>query len=458
MLTAVESERAVLAAIIYDRHALPLVAPRLKPYHFSDPAYEAIYAAACDLYDEGKPADLTTLAETLRKRDQLGLAPVSLLGSLQGDLATADILHLDTYCDEIIEAWTRKETMRAASEAMREGSDPGVPSATIISNLETKLLALTVGKYRKSAVTLGEALVDAFTAIETASKAGGIQGVATGFCDLDDLLGGLRGGQLVVLAARPGVGKSSMATCIAANAALSQDKGVTIFSLEMNAREVASRMLSQQSRVEGHKISRGKVWDTEWPLLVQTGGTLGPSRILIDDSTLLTPTALRAKASAAKVRGYGDLLIVDYLGLMRGDRKYESRNVEIGEISGSLLALAKDLDVPVLALSQLNRATERDERRPELHDLRDSGSLEQDAHIVMFLYRSKEDVGKPTEVLVKKNRAGRIGTVLLEWNPSITRFEDYKEVYVAGPVARWRCADARRPLSLRRTGDNGRRA
>jgi replicative DNA helicase len=196
----------------------------------------------------------------------------------------------------------------------------------------------------------------------------------------------------------------------------------------MNAREVASRILSQQSRVPGHHISQGRVGEHEWRLIVDTGTLLGPTKILIDDSTALSPTSLRAKASAAKVRGMCDLLIVDYIGLMRGDRKYESRNVEIGEISGGLMALAKDLDVPVLALSQLNRASERDERRPDLHDLRDSGSLEQDAHIVMFLYRSKEDDGKPTEVLVKKNRAGRIGTVLLEWTPSITRFDDYEGV------------------------------
>jgi len=197
--------------------------------------------------------------------------------------------------------------------------------------------------------------------------------------------------------------------------------------LEMNSREVAYRLLAQESRVAGHKITRGQMHDGEWKLIVEASSILAPSKILIDDSTALNPTELRAKCSAAKVRGFLDLIIVDYIGLMRCDRRRESQNVEIGEISSALLGMAKDFDVPVLALSQLNRAAERDERRPELHDLRDSGSLEQDAHIVMFLYRGKSENDDKTEVLVKKNRAGRTGTVYLGWNPSITRFEDYKE-------------------------------
>jgi len=230
MLSALESERAILAAVLYDPTALPLVAHRLKPFHFADRANEAIYQAAIDLYDDGKPVDLTTLAELLRKRSQDKMVSIAYLGELQGHLATASVLYLDTYTAEIIEAYTRKEVIRASSAAIADGQRPEIPSSAIIAGLETRLMELTTGQNRKSAVTIGEALTDAITHIERASKEGGIQGIATGFKDLDDLLGGLRGGQLVLLAARPGVGKSSMATCIAAHAAIANGKGVALFS------------------------------------------------------------------------------------------------------------------------------------------------------------------------------------------------------------------------------------
>ncbi len=414
-----------MASIMQDTAAIGLVADRLRPEHLDSPQHRACYEAMLDLYKASAPIDITTVTAALGQRKALSVVGASFVGGLHDDAISTAPGAIEHHLAIVVESHAKRSLHLATGTARAKLEDDTTKSLDVMSDLSGTIADLSQNLESKHASHIRDLLPGTFEEIQRASKSEGVLGVASGFADLDDLLGGFRPGQLCILAARPAVGKSSLATNIAANVGIVGEKSVVLFSLEMATNEVVMRMLSSEARVAGHKVSRGQLDDTDWPLLTDASTTLAGSGVIIDDSTALTPTALKAKCQAIRARWGLDLIIVDYLGLMRGERKYENRNNEVSEISWALKALAKDMDVPVPALSQFSREVERQQRRPILADLRDSGSLEQDADVVMFLHRP-EDEGY-TELIVAKNRGGRIGTVLLDWEAQYTRFDDYKE-------------------------------
>lgn len=421
----IEAERAVLGACMTTSDAWVEAAGLLQPSDFYRHAHRLIFAAMIRLSTARVEIDLVTVKNELLKCDELEAVngPSYVAGLTDGVPRSTNVAH---YARIVREKAALRTLIDGAQVMLRSAYDAAQDVDQILGQAEATLLGLsdrTAAQGFEAMRTIAQRGMDAIDL--AAQRKARVLGVPSGFRDLDDLTLGWRPGKLVTIAARPGVGKSSFAGNIAAHAALA-GFATGIASLEMEKDELFMRQLSSLARVDGHRLTGGYLSDGDWSRIAAHVGALAEAPLFIDETPALTLLEVKSRARRLKVEHGLKLLIVDYLQLMRPSEKRENRTLEIASITGGLKALAKELKIPVLMLSQLSRDVERRGGRPRLSDLRDSGSIEQDSDIVIFLHRDIGADGQmdgPTEVIVSKHRGGPVGTVTLTWHPEQTRFD-----------------------------------
>ena len=424
-----DAEQAVLGSMLTDNDAVMAAVEVLKEDAFYREDNKIIYQAILNLYSKSEPIDIITLKdelESMGKFEQVG--GFEYLASLPDKVPTT--ANVQKYIKIVEEKSVLRNLIKTANEIIDLGYDPSENVEDIMEGAEKKIFNILQDKNQKGYVPIKDILVDSFTQLEELyNRKQHITGVPTGFADLDYKTAGLHGSELILIAARPAMGKSAFALNIAANAALNANTPVAIFSLEMSKEQMVNRILCSEAMVDSNKVRTGKLEDEDWAKLASKIGPLSETGIFIDDTPGISITEIRAKCRKLKLEKNIGLVVIDYLQLIQGsNRRNGSREQEIAEISRSLKILAKELNVPVIALSQLSRAVEqRPDHRPMLSDLRESGAIEQDADIVMFLYRDdyyNEDSEKKNvaEVIIAKHRGGSTGTVDLGWLGSYTKF------------------------------------
>jgi len=428
-----EAERSVLGAILLDSELLSELDGHLDPDDFYQGRHRHIFRAMLTLGAAGSPIDLLTLTEYLRDHDQLSESGgVDYLGSLDTEVPNA--AHATSYAQIVREKAALRRMIQAASAIQSEAlAGPG-SVAEFLDRAEASVFGVSQSQEDKHLTKVGSVAQEVFRVLEERhAHAGEITGVSTGFSDLDRKTSGLQPGDLLILAARPSMGKTALALNIASNAALRANAKVAVFSLEMTTLSLVMRLYSSVGRVKADHIRTGRFVDSDWQLLGKAAEKLQDAGLYIDDTPAITLSQLRSKSRRLKARDGLDLIMVDYLQLMRGP-KSDSREQEIASISRGLKELAKELEVPVLALSQLNRSVEsRKDKRPMLSDLRESGAIEQDADVILFIhredrYRSGSDEGEVdrlAELLIAKQRNGPTGMVELYFFDEYTRFDNY---------------------------------
>ncbi|HUX85827.1 MAG TPA: replicative DNA helicase [Chloroflexota bacterium] len=434
----IEAERAVLGSLLIDSEAIGEIASFLKPEDFYRERHRVIYSARNDLYDRREPGDLVTLVDELRRRGQLeAVGGVSYLTELASDVPTAT--HVEYYAHIIERCALMRRLIDAAGQIATIGYENPSDVDDALDRAEQALFQISQRRVSQDFTALREALREYFDTIEYLHQhRGEVVGVPTGFHDLDQLTGGLHASDLLIIAGRPGVGKTGFALSLIRNAATRFGAPSAIFSLEMSTEQLVQRLLCMEAAVDSQRIRSGFIDEFEWRRISEAFGVLSDAPIYIDDSAAISTTELRMKARRLKAEHDLKVIVVDYLQLMQG-RGLENRVQEVSEISRSLKALARELDVPVIALSQLSRAVEsRQDHRPVLSDLRESGSIEQDADIVMFihreeLYNPQTDRKNVADIIIAKHRNGPVGQIPVRFFPSQTRFADL-EVY-RQPVA-----------------------
>lgn len=429
----VEAERSVLGALLIDSEAISEIASFLKPEDFYREPHRFVYAARLDLYERREPGDLVTLVDELRRRNQLdAVGGVSYLTELVNDVPTT--AHVEYYAHIVERAAIMRRLIGSAGRIAGIGYENPSDVDEALDRAEQELFQVSQRRVSQDFTSLREALRAYFETIEYLHQhKGEVVGVPSGFHDLDQLTGGLHASDLVIIAGRPGVGKTGFALSLIRNAATRFGAASAIFSLEMSTEQLVQRLLCMEAAVDSQRIRSGFIDEFEWRRISEAFGVLSDAPIFIDDTAGITTNELRMKARRLKTEHDLKLIVVDYLQLMQG-RGLQNRVQEVTEISRSLKVLARELDVPVIALSQLSRAVEsRQDHRPVLSDLRESGSIEQDADIVMFIHR--EELYNPTtdrkniaDIILAKHRNGPIGQIPIRFFPSQTRFADL-EVY-----------------------------
>ena len=423
----VQAEQAVLGLMLVDKDAVLTVIEMLKPDDFYKPEHEEIYGAVLDLYEASKAIDLLTLNEQLRLRGKYDIINgFEYLVSLTNPMYS--ISNVEYYADIVREKSILRKLIKSANKIAKDSYEAKEDAVAITEQAEKDIFNIIQHKDSSYAL-IKDVLVDTFDNLERlASQEQGIIGVPSGFADLDFKTLGFLPGQLIVVAARPAMGKSAFALNILTNAALKANKSVVYFSLEMGKEELVNRILAAEAMVDSNKIRSGKLEDEDWISLTNASGVLSEAKIILDDSAGFSPIELRARCRKLKMEHDIGLIVIDYLQLMDASKTNASRQADISEISRSLKVLAREIGVPIIALSQLSRAPEqRPDHRPMLSDLRESGSIEQDADMVMFLYRDdyynpETDKKNVAEVILAKNRAGSTGTVELLWLGQYTKF------------------------------------
>ena len=423
----VQAEQAVLGLMLVDKDAVLTVLEILKPDDFYKVEHEEIYGAILDLYEASKAIDLLTLKEQLRLRGKYDIINgFEYLVSLTNPMYS--ISNVEYYADIVREKSILRKLIKSANKIAKESYEAKEEAVVITEQAEKEIFNIIQHKDSSYAL-IKEVLVDTFDNLEKlASQEQGVIGVPSGFADLDSRTLGFLPGQLIVVAARPAMGKSAFALNILSNAALKANKAVVYFSLEMGKEELVNRILAAEAMVDSNKIRSGKLEDEDWINLTNASGILSEAKIILDDSAGFSPIELRARCRKLKMEHDIGLIVIDYLQLMDASKSNASRQADISEISRSLKVLAREIGVPIIALSQLSRAPEqRPDHRPMLSDLRESGSIEQDADMVMFLYRDdyynpETDKKNVAEVILAKNRAGSTGTVELLWLGQYTKF------------------------------------
>ena len=395
-----------------------------------------IYSAIMNLYNRGEPIDIITLKSELSSMGKFdAVGGLEYLAELPEKVPTT--ANVDKYIKIVEEKATLRTLIRTANELITLGYDPTQEVEELMDNAEKKIFGVMQKRSQKTYSSMKDILVDTFIELEELyNRKEHVTGVPTGFIDLDYKTAGLHGSELILVAARPAMGKSAFALNIATNAAVRAKTPVAIFSLEMSKEQMANRILCSEALVDSNKVRTGKVEDDDWTKLAEASGILSEAQIFIDDTPGISIMEIRAKCRKMKLEKDIGLVVIDYLQLVQGSNKRAgSREQEIAEISRSLKILAKEINVPVIALSQLSRAPEqRPDHRPMLSDLRESGSIEQDADIVMFLYRDDyynqdSDKKNVAEVILAKHRAGSTGTVELAWLGSYTKFANLDNRY-----------------------------
>jgi len=432
----IEAEISVLGGVLQDPQALLKAMEVLRPADFYKEAHRKIFNACVDLFERNEPVDLVTLANELMRRKQLEeVGGASALSALVDAVPTAANVayHARIVKDKALLYALIQKATAVVSRAYADKDDVD----EVLDWAEQQIFEISQDKVSRSFVPVKSVLKGTFQLIEKLyDRKSHVTGVPTGFKKFDEMTAGLQPSELVVVAGRPSMGKTSFCLNIAQHAAITEHIPVAIFSLEMSKEQLVQRMLCSVSRVDSHSLRTGFLRDTDWPKLTTGAGILSESPIFIDDTPGISLLEMRAKARRLKVEQDLGLVIIDYLQLVSGRGRAESRQQEISEISRSLKAMAKDLNVPVVALSQLSRAVEsRQPPRPQLSDLRESGAIEQDADVVTFLYRpafyrarkdeeADESEDNTTEVIIGKQRNGPTGTVYLAFKREYTRFED----------------------------------
>ena len=425
----IEAEQSVLGSMLIEKQAILRAMEILRPQDFYREAHQQIYRVMTDLFDHGQAVDLITVTEALRQEgllEQVGGIPY--LTTLANLVPTA--ANVEHYAKIVEEKAILRELIKAATEIVARGYAGKDDVDILLDQAEQAIFDVSQRRTVQGYVALKDVLIETLERIEYVyANKDGATGVPTGFRELDQLTSGLQPSDLVILAARPSVGKTSFALNIARHAAVKDKTPVAIFSLEMSREQIAQRLLCYEAGVNGQNLRQGFLNDNDWKRLSTALGRLGEAPIFIDDTPNISIMELRTKARRIKVEHGLGLVVVDYLQLMQARGRQENRQQEISEISRSLKALARELKAPVLALSQLSRAVEqRQDRRPMLSDLRESGAIEQDADVVMFLYASPEaESTNVIELIVAKQRNGPIGSVKLYFLKDIGRFQPLDE-------------------------------
>lgn len=425
----IEAEQAIIGSMLTDKDAVISAIEVLKPQDFYREDNKTIYEAILNLYSRSEPVDIITVRaelESMGKLDNVG--GLEYLAELPEKVPTT--ANASKYIKIVEEKSTLRNLIKTANEIIELGYNPTEDVDDIMEGAEKKIFNIMQDKEQKSYSPLKDVLVESFTKLEELyNRKQHITGVPSGFTDLDYRTAGFHGSELILIAARPAMGKTAFALNIASNAALRANVPVAVFSLEMSKEQLVNRILSSESMVDSNKIRTGKLEEDDWSKLAERIGPLSEGEMYIDDTPGISITEIRAKCRKLKIEKNIGLVVIDYLQLIQGTGKRNgSREQEISEISRSLKILAKELDVPVIALSQLSRAAEqRPDHRPMLSDLRESGAIEQDADIVMFLYRDdyyNQDSEKKNiaEVIIAKHRGGSTGTVELLWLGNYTKF------------------------------------
>jgi len=408
-----EAEESVLGALLLDKDAVIAVAGFLHADDFYDERHRAIYECTIQLYEERSPIDVLTISDRLKKLKMLKIVGGSAyLAELANKVPTA--AHVEHYGKIVKDAATKRSLMAAASRLVELSLDEGLAADELLDKAEGEVFSLTQKHLSKSFTPVKDALAESFDRLDELHKqAGGLRGVPTGFNDLDDALAGMQRSNLIVLAGRPGTGKTSLALSIAQNLAVKFKRPVGFFSLEMSKEELVDRLLVSQADIDAWKLKTGKLDEEDFTKLSNAMGELAEAPLFIDDTPALSILEMRTKARRLQVENGIDLIVVDYLQLARS-RRLENRVQEVSEISQGLKNLAKELKLPVLALSQLSRAVEqRGGNKPQLSDLRESGSIEQDADVVMFLWREDNDNLENVVLDIAKHRNGPLKTINL---------------------------------------------
>jgi len=433
----IEAEQAVIGSMLTDKDAVVDAIEILKAEDFYRQDNKTIYEAILNLYNRAEPIDIITV-----KAELISIGKFEAVGGLEYIAVLPDKVPTTANVDRYIKIVEEKSILRRLIKASNELIDLGYAETedvdTIMDQAEKKVFEISQGKNQKGYTPIKDILVESFAELEKLyNQKEPITGIPTGFADLDYKTAGLHNSDLVLIAARPAMGKSAFALNLATNAAVQSKVPVVIFNLEMSKSQLVSRILCSEAMVDSNKVRTGKIEEDDWVKLATALGPLSEAPIYIDDTPGITVTEIRAKCRKLKMEKNLGLIVIDYLQLIQGSgKRNSSREQEISEISRSLKILAKELDVPVIALSQLSRAAEqRADHRPMLSDLRESGAIEQDADIVMFLYR--DDYYNPdsekkniAEVIMAKHRAGSTGTVELLWLGSYTKFvniEKYRD-------------------------------
>ena len=427
---SVESEQSILGSIILDKEAIITVAETINPSDFYKEAHKVIYESMLKLNSNNEPIDLITLIEELRKEGHLdNVGGISYLTSLSTIVPTTS--NVKYYANIVKEKSVMRQLIKASNEIINLGYDASTDVQEILDKAEKNIFDISQEKSGDDIQPINLVLQDTFDMIERlCTQKSDVTGITTGFADLNKKINGLQRTDLILLAARPAMGKTAFSLNLVQNAALKGDASVAVFSLEMSKEQLVQRILSAQSNVELSKIKTGTLGESDWPRIIDAMAVLSEANIFIDDTPGIKISEIRSKCRRLKIEKGLDLIMIDYLQLMEGEGKNENRQQEIAKISRSLKILAKELDCPVVALSQLSRSPElRKDHRPILSDLRESGSIEQDADIVMFLYRDEyyhEDSEKKNigEVIVAKNRHGETGNVELVWFGQVQKFAD----------------------------------
>ncbi len=428
-----EAEQSILGGVLLNNQALNQVLELLGPDDFYSEAHRKIFKAIIDLSERSEPSDLITLSDVLRDKkllDQVG--GVAYLSSLVDSVPSA--ANIAYYSKIVKQKAILRKLIGTATEILERSYGPGSEIDRVLDEAEHAIFEIAQNKIKPAFYPLKEIIKDSFRTIEKLyEKKELITGVATGFEKLDEFTAGLQKSDLIVIAGRPSMGKTAFALNIAQYAAVQERVPVAIFSLEMSKEQLSLRMLSSEARVDSQRLRKGFLGETDWPKLTTAAGSLSDALIFIDDTPAITALEMKAKARRLKAEHGLGLIILDYLQLMKGsDYGRDNREQEISEISRSLKALAKELSIPVVALSQLNRKVEdRTNRRPQMADLRESGAIEQDADVIVFLYRDEvynksEDNPERgiAEVIIGKQRNGPVGTVKVAFLERYTRFEN----------------------------------
>lgn len=443
---AIQAEQAVLGAILLDDRAMDTVIDFLEEESFYNTANREIFSAMLSIYNRKEAIDLITVAEELERNGKLeAVGGRSYLADLSSVVATA--ANVEHYCKIVLDKANLRELIHASTDIIKECYQEQEEVESILDIAEGAVFKIAEKRLRGTTVSIGQLLPTTFAAIDELHKrSASITGIATGFEKIDRITSGLHKSDLVIIAGRPSMGKTSFALSIAHNVAVEYGLPLAMFSLETSNDQLAMRLLCNQARIIPHHLRTGKMKDDEWARLAIAAGPLGQAPMYLDDSSNMTVLELRAKARRLKHKYNIRLLFVDYLQLMRGHKRAENRQQEISMICQGLKGLAKELEIPVIALSQLSRKTEeRTDRRPELADLRESGSIEQDADLVMMVHRPEfykfPDIQDPeimdevrkisTERLavirILKHRNGPTGDVKLIFHKEYARFENYEE-------------------------------
>lgn len=426
----IEAEMSVLGAMLFEESALVKGIEVLRPAYFYDEKHKLIFSAIQSLFDKNKPADLITVSEALRATGNLEDAGgASYLTHLTTAVPTA--AHIEHYAKIVKEKAVLRGLIQTATQIVQESFDPSGEVQGVLDHAEQMIFDLSQNQIEGKFYSLKEIIHSSMETIDQLyQRKEHVTGLATGFHDFDTKTSGLQPSDLIIVAGRPSMGKSAFASGICEHAGITLKRPVAIFSLEMSKEQLVQRMLCSHARVDAQKVRTGYLSHQDWPKLTSAAGKLSEAPIFIDDTPGQSVLEVRAKARRLKMQHDISLVIIDYLQLMQGVGKTESRQQEISEISRSLKALARELRVPVIAVSQLSRAVEnRTGNRPQLSDLRESGAIEQDADLVVFLFREEyynptEENRNKAEAIIAKQRNGPIGSVELLFLKDWTRFDN----------------------------------